>query len=69
MSRLDASPFNPQVFRLNQASAADAVFYVAIQRDEAAEAGRMQEAARWQAVLRAIDELEHAKPEPGTAVH
>jgi hypothetical protein len=41
---------------------ADAVFEAALCRDEAMEAGRMQEASRWQAVLRAIDELVPTRP-------
>jgi hypothetical protein len=71
MADINAFQFEPQhpAFRLSCVSMAEAVFYAAIQRDEAVEAGRMQEAARWQAVLRAIDELERVKPGPGVAIH
>lgn len=71
MPRFDSSVSDPQhsEFRLSRASVADAVFYVALQRDEAEEAGRMQEAARWQAVLRGIDELERVSPGAGITIH
>jgi hypothetical protein len=71
MPRFDSSRSDPQrsEFRLSQSSVADAVFYVALLRDEAEDAGRVQEAARWQAVLRGIDELERVKRGPGMAVH